>query len=86
MMRARTHRLRVADDVDRQLQTDHPRHVLEQQRQHDDEGGAEEGSQDAAEPADDDHEQDLEGAVDVEGERLDAAGIDESPHRAATPQ
>jgi hypothetical protein len=40
-----------------------------------DEGGAEERAQDTPQAANDDHEQDLERAVDVEGERLDAASV-----------
>jgi hypothetical protein len=35
----------------------------------------EERAQYASQAADDDHEQDLERAVDVEGERLDAASV-----------
>ena len=58
------------------------RHLVEHDRQDQDEGGAQERAQDRAEPADDDHEQELEGAVDVEGERLPRTQIDERPQRA----
>ena len=58
------------------------RHLVEQDRQQHDEGGAEEAAEDRAEPADDDHEQQLERAVDVEGQRLPGAEVDEGPQRA----
>ncbi len=72
----------IGHQIDRHLEPDEPRRVIEQDRQQHDEGGAEERAEDAAEAADDDHEQDLERAVDVEGAGLDRARIDEGPHRA----
>src|SRR5204863_8375385 len=68
--------------LDRDRDADGVRYLIEQDRQHQDEGGAEERAEDRAEPADDDHEQDLERTVDVEGERLPGAEIDERPQRA----
>src|SRR5215471_5554852 len=54
---------------------------VQQDRQQHDEPGAEEGPQDASHPADDYHEEDLEGAVQVEGLRLDRAQVREGPQR-----
>ena len=56
--------------------------VVEKDRQEHDEGSAEERTQNAAETANDDHEQDLEGAVDLERAGLDGARVDKGPHRA----
>src|SRR3546814_13972037 len=55
---------------------------LQHDRRQHDEGGAEERAEDRPEPADDHHEQDLEGAVDVEGQRLPRAEAQEPPHGA----
>ena len=60
-------------------------HIGDQNRQHDDEGGAEEGAKDAAQPTDDHHEQNLEGAVDVETLRLHRAKIEKYVHCAGDP-
>ncbi len=57
------------------------RHLIEQDRQDQDEGRAQERAQDRAEAADDHHEQQLERPVDVEGQRLPGAEIDEGPER-----
>ena len=56
--------------------------VVEENRQQHHETGAEKGAENTPEAADDDHEQDLEGALDVERQRLDARGVDERPERA----
>src|SRR3546814_9780752 len=63
---------------DVQLEPDHPRGVREQDGQEHDEAGAEERAENAAEAADDDHEQHEERNVDVEGEGLRAAEIEEN--------
>src|SRR4029434_3364951 len=59
--------------------------IREEDRYHHDEGGAEERAQDAPQPADDHHEQHEEREVDVEGERLRAAEVEEHVLRARHP-
>src|SRR5262245_44744436 len=58
------------------------RRVREQDRHHHDERRAEERAQDAPQAANDDHEQHEEREVDVEGERLRAAEVEEHVLRA----
>src|SRR3546814_985490 len=79
---AEHHEFQVRDDLDGDLQPEQGWHVAQQDRQQHDEGGAEEGAEDRAETADDDHEQNLERAVDLEGQRLHRARIDEGPEGA----
>src|SRR3546814_1512676 len=57
---AEHHEFQVRDDLDGDLQPEQGWHVAQQDRQQHDEGGAEEGAEDRAETADDDHEQNLE--------------------------
>src|SRR5258708_2049843 len=64
--------LQVGHEIDGDDEAELRRHVLQEDRQQHDEARAQERSQDAAEAADDDHEKDVEGGVDVEGARLDA--------------
>src|SRR5258708_21863144 len=60
---AEDHGLQVAHGVDGDLEAEHARRVVEEDRQQHDEAGAEERAQYAAQPADDNHEEDLERAV-----------------------
>src|SRR5215471_18313588 len=55
--------------------------VQEDRKEHD-ERGAEEGAEHASHPADYDHEENLEGAGQIEGLRLDGPQVGESPERA----
>src|SRR5256712_11833754 len=73
---AEHHQLELLLQGDRQAQTHRPRRVREEDRHQHDEGGAEEGSEDRAEAADDHHEQDEEGQRDVEGPRLGTAAAE----------
>ena len=56
-------------------------HLVQEDRQHHDEGRAEEAAHDRPQPADDDHEQQLEAAVDGKRRRLPAAQVHEAPQR-----
>ena len=80
--RAEDHELDVGDQGrgNRRIEGQHA--GVQQDRQQHDEGGAEEGAENRAQPADDDHEQHLEGAVDLEGQGFHRARIDEGPERA----
>src|SRR5260221_615220 len=78
---AEDHVLEIGQHVDRYGKSEPQSGAIEEKRRQDEKGGAEERAEDAAEAADDHHEENLERAVDVEGERLDAAGIDERPQR-----
>src|SRR5712691_12026066 len=55
---------------------------VHEDRQEHDEGGAEERSQDAADAADDDHEEDPEGELELESRRFDRAQIRKRVKRA----
>src|SRR5580704_15798115 len=79
--RAEDHRLQIGHQINWNLEPGKARRVVQKNRQQHNEGGAEEGPEDAAEAADDDHEQDLERAVYLKGAGLDRARIDEGPHR-----
>src|ERR1700693_4254197 len=57
------------------------RHVQADRQQHD-ERRAQEGAEHAPHAADDDHEENLEGARQIEGLRLDRAQVREGPERA----
>src|SRR5207248_693116 len=63
---AEDHVLEVGQDIDRDGNAEPQAGAIEEQRHQCDERGAEERAEDAAETADDHHEEDLERAVDVE--------------------
>ncbi len=69
------------NSLDRDRNSERVRHLIEQDRQHQDERRAEERTEDRTKPADDHHEENLERAVDREGERLPRTEIDEGPER-----
>src|SRR5439155_10404201 len=79
---AEHHQLELLLQGDRQAQAHGLRRVREEDRHQYDEGGAEEGSEDRAEAADDHHEQDEEGQRDVEGQRLGTAEVEKDELRA----
>src|SRR6267143_3137455 len=55
---------------------------IHEDRQEHDEGGAEERTEDAADAADDDHEEDSEGKIELESRRFDRAQIGKRVKRA----
>src|SRR5215510_3325287 len=79
---AEDHQLDLLLQGHRQSEAHGVRHIREEDRHHHDEGGAEERPQDAPQAADDHHEQHEERQIDVEGERLRAAEVEEHVLRA----
>src|ERR1700737_1026215 len=81
--RSKNHQLEVGGEAltDAAREERMGRDVQEDGQQHD-EGCAEEGAEHAPETADDDHEQNLEGASQIEGLRLDGTQVRERPERA----
>src|SRR6267142_6023690 len=82
---AEDHQLDLLLQRHRQPHPDEMGHVGQEDRHQQDEAGAEERAQDAAEAADDDHEQHEERERDVEGLRLRAAEIKEHELGAGHP-
>src|SRR3546814_11622860 len=66
---AEHHELEVRHGLDGDVQPQHGWRVAQQNRQQHDEGSAQERAENRAQAADDDHEEHLERAVDLEGQR-----------------